>query len=214
MKTSALFAASLLALAAAGCAKNMTSIQIAEICFPPDDASKCAFAATCARQLMGNAAIDTGSTQTLVLAVQVDNHTEDNADADTFRANSHDAYVEEVNVEYESTFFIPSVRQRVGPFVVRANDTNVIEIEPVTQVSGDAIQSALAATAAPVGILAKVRLNGHYQDQSAFETAEWDVAVDVCNGCGDFDPAPCTTGIPVALCPNNPGQQPLTVKCQ
>jgi len=195
---------------AGGCADNMTSVQIDAICSPPDDASTCTFSATCGAQFIGIAAIDTVLTNTLWLIVQVNNQTTNNADAGTFRANSHDAYVEEVDVEYEAPFAIPDARQRIGPFVVPAAGSAVISMFPIPAATGDVIDAELVGSTA-VGIVAKTKLKGHYQDQRPFETAAVEVAVDVCKGC--FDPNPCTTGAPVAFCPNF-GQSPASVKCE
>ena len=68
------------ALGATGCADNMTSVQIAAICAPPDDAAICTFASTCDAQFIGITAIDTVQTNTLWLIVQVNNQTTNNAE--------------------------------------------------------------------------------------------------------------------------------------
>ncbi len=210
MKTRALLlAVALLALGPTGCAKNMTSVEIAAICAPPDDAAACTFNATCGAQFIGVTKIDVGLTDRLWLIVQMNNQMTNNADPGTFRTNSHDAYVEEVSTEYEAPFPIPDTRQRVGPYVVPANGSAVVSIFPVTPVAAAVIGAAAGTT--PLGIVAKTKVSGHYQDQTAFETAAYEVAVDVCNGC--IDPNPCTTGVPVAFCPNF-GQSPASVKCQ
>ena len=198
------------ALGATGCADNMTSVQIAAICAPPDDAAICTFASTCDAQFIGITAIDTVQTNTLWLIVQVNNQTTNNADSNTSRTNSHDAYVEEVDVEYEAPFAIPDARQRIGPFVVPAAGSAVISMFPIPPAAGDIIDAQLVGSTA-VGIVAKTKLKGHYQDQTPFETAALEVAVDVCEGC--FDPNPCTTGLPVAFCPNF-GQSPASVECE
>lgn len=208
MKTRPLILA-LLALGPAGCADNMTSIEINAICAPPDDAASCTFSATCDAQFIGIASVDVGLTDTLWLIVQMNNQTTNNADPGSFRTNSHDAYVEEVSTEYEAPFPIGDTRQRVGPYVVPANGSSVVSMFPVTSAAAAQIRGAVGPV--PVGIVAKVKASGHYQDQSAFETAAYEVAVEVCNGC--FDPNPCTTGVPVAVCPNF-GQSPASVKCE
>jgi hypothetical protein len=212
MKIRAFFlTALLLALgAAAGCAAdNMTSIEIAAICAPPDDATACTFSSTCDAQSIGIAAIDIGITDRLWLIVQVNNQTTNNADLGTYRTNSHDAYVEEVSTEYVAPFPIADTRQRVGPYIIPANGSSVISMFPVAP-QAVATMSGVATTT-PFGIVAKTKLKGHYQDQTEFETAAYEVAVEVCDGC--IDPTPCTSGIAVAFCPSA-GQSPASVKCE
>ncbi len=192
---------------AGGCADNQTSIELAQICAPTDT---CTFSATCGAQSIGIAQIDTSLTNTLWLFVQVNNQTVNNADKSTFRANSHDAYIEEVLTEYVAPFAIGDTRQRVGPYLVPAGGSAVVSMFPITPQAAATIDAAGLGTT-PVGIVAKMKASGHYQDQSAFETAAMEVAVDVCNGC--FDPNPCTSGTPTAICPNF-GQSPVAVKCE
>jgi hypothetical protein len=211
MKTRALLL-TLPLLALAGCkVDNGVSVQMNSICAPPDDPTKCTFEATCGAQYIGVNALDTAIADRLWLLVQVNNQTTNNADEDISRGNSHDAYVEEIEVDFDAPFAVASTRERIGPYTVPASGTAVVSVFPVTPTSIAEIDAELV-TSAPVRLVARTRLKGHYQDHSPFETAPMEVAIDTCKGC--FDPDPCGTGVLVAVCPPSLGQLPASIKCE
>lgn len=213
-----------LALAAAGCADNQVSIQMAGICAAPDDAAACTFPESC-DVIAGTQLIDVGVTGRLWLVMQLDNQNLNNADPDSYRANSRDAYYTGIEVEYEGVG-APAWSAPMGPFLIRAGGSQTVDVFPIDVSSAGALAAATAiAAAVPVTgagppptygvytIIAKVRLTGVYQDQTEWETAQLPIAIQVCNGCLDPLPDcdPVTAGIqPPDVCPNA-GQLPASV---
>jgi hypothetical protein len=86
----------------------------------------------------------------------------------------------------------------------------VVSVFPVTPASAAAMDPLLGTT--PVVIVAKTRIKGHLQDETAFETGAMEIAIEACSGC--FDPTPCATGTLVAVCPPNLGQSPASIACE
>jgi hypothetical protein len=211
---------------------DMSSVEISGVCTPPDDPTTCTFDGECGEdeQFIGVMTLDTRVSGQLHLITQINNQLVDNRDEGTFQANSHDAYVTEMEVEYEATFPVPGWSQPIGPYIVPADTAMPISVFPVDVATPDALAAFLALDAAAVAsgsvrVVANVRLRGVYQDQGAFETAEWPVAIDVCDGClfggltradvtdPTFDCDLATTGIQSFIwCPNL-GQIPSSVDC-
>jgi hypothetical protein len=208
---------------------NMTSLQVAAICLPPDDATTCTFEAECGNtEWIGVTTMDAVATDVLHLVVQVNNQLDDNEDRGTGRANGHDAYVTEMDVEYSSPVAIPRWRQAIGPYLVPADGAGSLSIFPIDVATpGSRAAQAAIEAAVPVGgsyrLVANVRLLGKYQDERDFETAVFPVAIDVCDGClfGGLDPAQiaafdcdavATGAQHYVACPNI-GQAPAQVDC-
>jgi hypothetical protein len=202
MKTRALFLAlPLLALGAlGGCRDNSASLQIQAMCFPTDD---CTFGSTCDNSFMGVATLDPtlGTTSAaLTLIFQLENQVPDNEDLDLGRTNTNDAQVDEIQIEYDG----PAVpRQVMGANVwVPANGTTLIVIPVIPP----GFNTQLTAYASPFGreMTARVRLGGFWYHGDRFETAEFPVAVKICDGClgagcGSFPTCP----------PDRPAQLPV-----
>jgi hypothetical protein len=168
MKTRLAALASCIALGAAvglhGCADNRASVQIQAICYPEDD---CSFSSRCDQYFGGVAQTATGS---LVLYLQVSNQLPNNESLDTGRLNTNDAHVTEISVEYEGA---QANTQRGGAnSYVPAGGSSIVPI-------------GLGITAAG-NILAHVRMIGHYDDGTSFETGDFPIAVyaggDACPG--------------------------------
>jgi hypothetical protein len=207
MKTRALFLAlPLLALGAVGgCRDNSASLQIQAMCFPTDD---CTFGSTCDNSFMGTPVLDptlvnTTASGGLTLIFQLENQAPDNEDLDVGRTNTKDAQVDQVVIEYDG----PAIpRQVKGTNVWIPANGNTLILIPVIP---PGFQAALTAYGTTNGreMTARVRLGGFWYDGSRFETAEFPVAVEICNGCagasgvcGGFQTCP----------PSSSGQQPAT----
>jgi hypothetical protein len=217
-------------LALTGCTEdNNVSVQVYGICAPPD--AECSFTGECEAYTLAPFALDVGVTDHHWTFIEVHNQTLNNANGDTGQGNTHDAYVEVAEIEYETpglpagtvTTPVPSVADRLesGPMVVPAEGTAVVGLYPITRQVGQILAARInggtaAQRAATYDVIARVRLRGFYADQSEFETAEFPLRIRVCVGCitvfGCDDPA--TPEIePTAFCPPNPGQAPLSVIC-
>jgi hypothetical protein len=207
--------AAVLAAATLSCADNNASVQFQAICAPPDDG--CTFAETCDAQYIGLSQMDVGVTDRLWLTMQFANQLLNNADPDTGRANTNDAQIREFRIEYDAPVALPDASVRVGPFRVPASGNAVVSVFPIPAEIGALLRPAIPASvpAAPlfVTVVARVRALGIYDNQSSFETAEYEVPVQVCNGClGTF--AVCPDLSAAGLCPPNDGQLPVSQQCQ
>jgi hypothetical protein len=191
MKTRALLLA--LPLLALSCRDNGASVQIQDICYP---AESCQFGNSCDRVLLGNPVVDISyGTSFLGLFIQVENQTRDNEDSDTYRTNTNDAHIDEIVVEYEGAA-IPA-QTRFTNQRVPANSTQVVAVA--------AVPGAYDLVLVPsTEVLALIRMRGYFDNGSRFETAEFPVAVDVCDGCV----VPCEAG--KFVCGDNDGQYPKT----
>jgi hypothetical protein len=205
MKTRFASLASVLALAAGvgffGCAENHGSITMRAICVPTDD---CMFSSQCDAQYIGFPTLDVGTSDSMWLLVEVANQLPNNADEAAFRTNTNDAIVTSAVVSYER---VALPRVTVGStFLVPADGSAVISVEAIPgRLGAGPILAALAPTAAPVEILAKIRLRGHYVHGGEFETGEFPVAIRICTGCLGVQCGGAPTCPPLS-----DGQLPLT----
>jgi hypothetical protein len=210
---------------------DMTSVQVAAVCLPPDDVAACTFAGDCGKtEWIGVTRLDRRISSRLHLIVQANNQLTNNADTSAGRGNSHDAYVTDMEVEYDAPVSIPPWRAPIGPYHVPANGNSAISMFPIDFATPGALSaSAAIANAVPANgqyrLVANVRLLGKYQDETTFETAEFPVAVDVCDGClfdglfigsitaPSFDCDPVTTGQQHFIACPRLGQAPASVDC-
>jgi hypothetical protein len=208
-------------LALAGCADDNVSMQVFGICAPPED--ECVFSGECEAYTLAPLRLDVAQSPFYWAFVEVHNQTAQNDDETAGRPNTHDAYVEEFTVEYEAptlpgTRALPTVTKRLesGPSVVPAEGTAVISVYPITAEVGAIIRDDRIADGGTYEVLAKVRLRGFFADQTRFETAEFPMPIQVCDGagCADIDCDPLTAGVqpPVAACPKL-GQGPVGAFC-
>jgi hypothetical protein len=211
---------------------DMSSVEISGVCTPPDDPTTCTFNAQCGEdeQFIGVMTLDTRVSGQLQLITQINNQLIDNRNEESFQANNHDAYVTDMDVEYETPLPVPGWSQPIGPYIIPANEPMPISIFPIDiatpgALAAFAVLDAAAEAAGSVRVVANVRLRGVFQDQSEFETAEWPVAIDVCDGClfggltraDIFDPtfdcdAAATAAQHFIACPNI-GQVPASLDC-
>jgi hypothetical protein len=209
-------------LALAGCADNNVSIQVFGICAPP--AEECSFAGKCDAYTLDRLRLDVAQAGFYWALIEVHNNTGNNQDNSAGRPNTHDAYVEEFSVEYElplipgTTPAIPTmVTERVesGPTVVPAEGTSIVSVFPITPAVATALRDRL--TTETVEVVAKVRLRGFYADQTRFETAEFPLPIQVCDGAGCVPLLDCDATLagiqpPIDACPQL-GQAPASPFC-
>jgi hypothetical protein len=197
----------------AGCRDNAASIEIFETCLPPapdTTTGQCAYPATCAAQPLGTYMIDLAGTDILSAVMQVNNQLANNAKPDTGQVNTNDAHVDTFTVSYE----VPgvSLASVVGPVQIQntipASGAGVVAVDLLKLSAAD---FATLSAAAPVHIVATMRLKGSIDDGSRFETAERKYGIDACVGC--MGVPSCPTGNHAATCPGTGFQWPMTAAC-
>jgi hypothetical protein len=129
--------------------------------------------------------------------LQVANNLPDNADDKLGRANTNDAHIDEIYVEYEGA--------ASGATAVGANYT--------VPAGGTAVVSAKfpLGTATNGEVLAHLRFRGYYDDGTRFETGDFPITIVVCavGGAGTCAPVPSAC-VGVETCPPiGAGQLPL-----
>ncbi len=199
-------------LALAACAKNNASVEIAAVCAPPKDASKCSFSSKCDMVNIGYNAIDVGvAGASLWLFLQVNNQLPNNGNLQTGRLNTNDAWVN----EYEITFDV-GLSDVTGPVpggasMIPAGSSSVISILPIDATAASTLSTAVPAGAG-INIVGHLRLKGVYADTTAFETGVFDVAIYACSSCSGTPPT-CAAGDYLAVCPASWAQSPKSFKC-
>lgn len=200
-----------LAAAAAGCTVTAPTVAFSAICSMPSDAAACAFADTCAAQILFPAEIDLSITSVLFLGVEAHNQAPDNSDPDSGRVNTHDAYVQEIDISYAGgALAIPSVTARMQQRIP-ANGTAVLGIQPIP--AGAGLTGASLGFGTSTQVIAKVKGKGIFGDGSSFETPEFEVPISICNGCLGAIPPCADPAQTLFVCPQD-GQRPISVKCQ
>ncbi len=112
---------------AAGCVKNKPFVELVGVCsMPPADA--CTFKSTCDAFSIGHWIFDNSAAgEQMWLIVEVKNQLLDNTNPGTGRVNSHDAFMEEVTIEYEGPVAVPSATYRMQN-VVLAGGSSVVSL--------------------------------------------------------------------------------------
>jgi len=183
MKTRALLLA-LPVLALAGCTRqNHASVAIQAICYPTDT---CTFSSTCTNSVIGTPIVDVSANGgTTEFFLQVANQLPDNSDKDAGRVNTNGAHVDQVSVSYDQVG-LPTDSYYTSNMVIPADGTNVIAVWATRAWVGNnatILQDAVAAGGGVAELVAKIRLRGYYDDGSTFETGEFKMGVNVCDGC-------------------------------
>jgi hypothetical protein len=205
-----------MAVAAGGCSVTAPTVAFTAVCAPPT-ATTCTFSATCDAQYIGLNVMDVSVTNQFWLVVEAHNQATDNSDANIGRVNTHNAYVQQIDVTYEGALAIPGTSTRMQE-MVPAEGTAVLSIFPVPAGAGLGPGSVAAGTSAVV--VAKVKAKGVFGDGTDFESPVFEVPVEVCNGCvgsagGASGPLACPAGQTLAAtCPPTDGQLPMSVACQ
>lgn len=207
----------LLVLAAvAGCSVKTPSVALSTIC-APDDAVACTFSSTCSAQFLGLVSVDVAVTQTLLLFIEVHNQADNNADPAVGRINTHDAYLQQVDISYSGgALAIPGTVERMQS-TVPAEGTAVVGIFPIPASAGLTAGSLGPGTSTTV--LATIKVKGIFGDGTTFEAPDYEVPVEVCNGCHpttvcvDDTTTPPTIKAPKGICPQD-GQRPYIAACQ
>jgi len=200
MKTRALLLA--LPLLALGCRDQNSSLQIQAICMPTDD---CTFSDTCDAQYIGFPSVDTtlSATGELWLLLQLENQVLDNGDDDVGRTNTNDAHVDETVVEFDG---IPIPRQIRGVnYYVPASGSAVVSVLAIPPGYASVLQLYDGGTTLGQHITARIKLRGYWDHGGRFETAEFPVGVNVCQGCN----AAYDCGALATCPPQTNGQLPI-----
>jgi hypothetical protein len=201
-----------IAIAAAGCTVTPPSVAFTTICSMPD-AATCSFGDTCGAQILFPPVIDLLYTNELFLGIEAHNQAQDNSDPASGRINTHDAYVQEVDISYAGgALLIPSTATRMQQRVP-ANGTAVLGMLAIPASAG--LTGASLGLGNSTQVIATVKGKGIYGDGSSFETPEFDILITICNNClvgivptGCADPAQTPSWCPQA------GQEPFSFKCQ
>ena len=198
------------AAAAAGCTVTAPTVAFSAICSMPD-AATCAFGGTCDAQILSPAAIDLSITNELFLGVEAHNQALDNSDKASGRINTHDAYVQEIDISYAGgALAIPSTSARMQQRIP-ANGTAVLGILPIP--AGAGLTGGSLGFGTTTQVIATMKGKGIFGDGSSFETPEFEIPITICNGCLGAIP-PCADPVQTLfVCPQD-GQRPLTFTCK
>ncbi len=212
MKTTVAALACLFATGIAGCADHRASVEIAAICAPPDDASKCGQAGKCGAYLGSPRPwVYTmfGALNELQLFIEFDNQLPNNADADVNRVNTNDYILDEYLFTYTGVPGLSDVRYPANATIFASSaSAPVVPVIPFTTMAQ--ITTAMPAGAMGV-VIVEMKARGHFLDGTTLETGPFPIAVDVINA--NFPGyAACTNATDVRfLCPN--GGQTASSKC-
>ncbi len=198
---------------AAGCASNHGSVEIFALCAPPDAAS-CGEDGACTAYLASprpyfyTAWQDSGGlahANELQMFVQINNQMPQNGDVTSGRVNTNDFSID----TYRLSFTAPGVSLPEMDYPASGTVPANGIASPVIPLIPYPIAAALAAGlsaqgitgAVPASVTVHVKVKGHLEDGSAYETAEHDFAVDVYNDT--FLGYPCPLGkVVTGVCPN------------
>jgi hypothetical protein len=163
-------------LALVSCHQNGATVQIQGICGVPDT---CTFSGKCDAFELGNPLIDTGtaSDKALQTFMQFENQAPDNSQKDIYRTNTNDAHLDEAVVEYSGAFSGKAVFGMRGD--VPAGGTSVAEVDLVPHFVGTVLPNYTSYEE----VIATLRVRGHFDDGTSFETAEYPVTINLCSGC-------------------------------
>jgi hypothetical protein len=162
------------------------------LCATPTDASSCSSSGRCGAFLAGQPffylrldSLGGGLNARMGYFMQFDNQLADNSNSDTFRTNTHDAWIDSVSLEYTvqptsftPAFSIPKQNALTLPTLIAAgsNGTPFIDLIPPNIV---ALMDAAITPGDVVLVEIKVRGRGHLGDLSTFETGPITVPVEV-----------------------------------
>ena len=213
MKTRIALFAGAAALLLSGCVKNSVSVEAFAICAPPTDASTCTFSAKCDAQLIGNPAYDADFAVTgLLLPIEFHNNMPTDQDANQGHPNSKDAFVQQVEISYDSGGVIPLADATIDMNQsVPQNGTAVLGIVALEFSEVPAIQAALTGGEI-VSVVADMKFKGVFEDGTSFETGSFRQPIQVCRDCIGTPACPTATDVVSAYCPA-PGQEPMSFVC-
>jgi hypothetical protein len=193
---------------------NFATLELFQLCFPPTpDATTggCGLPSNkCDKVQAGVSVLDVGTAPDLLLLLQINNQQPNNADTSTGRVNTNDALILEYRIRYEGANLAPVVVPAT-PDQVPAASSQVSFIPVVPRSTANQLRSIVTGTS-PTTVFAFVKAAGRFYDDRTFETGEYRIPVDVCNGCvGVFACVPPKTRLGVCL---QDGQLPATISCQ
>jgi hypothetical protein len=225
MKTRVVAFAFALLAGITGCkTENHASLQLVGICSPPEDAKACGTTGECEGFLAVRPYVETLLAippapadpvfNQLLVFFQVDNQLPNNADPSAGRVNTNDAIIEsfELSFEVQDTFrdlaralpFTVSVRDVSIPAAdtVRATGSSTPIVPLIPQAVVEQISNGMALDYDGLAtVVVTLRMKGHLEDGTDFDTAEHTYPVDFIDGL--FTPFACPPGESlVAVCPN------------
>jgi len=192
----------LLALAAlaatSGCSTKAPVVSFNVVCAVPTDAASCSYSNTCDAQYIGEVALDVGAGgDHILLPTEVHNQAADVSDNDTAigRVNNHDAYLQQIDVEYSGGVSPTTTRLQQW---IPVNGSAVVSIIPIPR-GTTGLPAPAAGTS--VTIMAKVKGKGIFGDGTSFETPDFELPIRICSGCTGALPVCTAPAVPIA-CPN------------
>jgi hypothetical protein len=236
MKTSIVAFAIVLLAGTAGCkADNHASIELFALCGMPEDAESCATSGECDTFFAGRPFVFTFAESAFVpglifqnqldLFLQVNNQLPNNADPTAGRVNTNDAIFESYELSFDvrdtfdaaGVFFPVSVADVSYPAVstIPANSsfTPFVPLIPRAQLAAIGAQMfAGGDDDSTATVIVKLRVKGHLEDGSEFETGEHEYAVDVFDATAARPRCPTPGDEVTAVCPHE--GQPLTLGCE
>ncbi len=197
----------------AGCMRpNSASIEMHEICFPPD-AGACSFASTCSSGTMTEQFVDLSliGTNRPQIPIEALNQLVNNADS-SGHVNTNDAFVQQAEISYEfGGLAVGSVTTDLQQ-TVPAGGTTVLGVYFMSDQSLADFQAGVPTGS--VGGTMSIKLKGILGDRSSFETGSYRVPLTVCRGClATSYTCPSTTPVLDKVCIQY-GQWPATWTCK
>ena len=190
-----------LAGALTGCADELASIEILEICAPPD-AGSCGTSGSCAElnaspRLWVFTSVG-GATNSLGQFIQINNQLPANGDPDLYRVNTNDFIGGEYLLEFRSAIPLPPVTFPAN-FTIEASSSST-PVVPLIPPSTMAALSSAMADGSEALVVVELRVRGELRDGTEIESGPFEVAVDVIDANFPIPTCP-TPGDVVYACP-------------
>jgi hypothetical protein len=190
---------------------NRVTVENFGVCAPPTDAKACTVSAgACSLYLADRPFVYTtvnNLPNELLLFLQFNNQSPNNADPEAGRPNTHDFFIDRFEfhfTSYDLTAPLAADRYLASGVPVPANGiaSTLVPIIPATEMP--VIKAAMAAAGVTHAVVtSEITTIGHFADGSDFKTPPFMVPVDVFNK--NFGSFVCPTAgeVVVAVCPNN-----------
>jgi hypothetical protein len=194
---------------------DFATVELFQLCYPPapdTTTGGCKLPSNKCDVIQGGVSVlDVGTAPSLLLLVQVNNQQPNNADLVNGRVNTNDALIEEYGIRFEGASLAPVVVP-APPVQVPAASSQVAFI-PVVPPSAVNQLGNIVPVNGTATVFAFVKAAGRFQDERTFETGEFEIPVEVCNGCVGVFGCPPSKPDRVGVCLQD-GQLPAVVSCQ
>jgi hypothetical protein len=226
MKTRVVAFAFALLAGTAGCkTENHASIEVFGICGPPEDAETCSTSGECETFFAGRPTVFTMAESAFFPGVifenelnhfmQVNNQLPNNADPSAGRVNTNDAIIE----SYEFSFDVRGTFDAIGAFfqvsipdlsypavsTIPANGSFTPNVPLIPRAQLKAISDEMFLNGdddSLATVIVSLRMKGHLEDGTEFETAEHEYAIDVIDMIAAAPVCPIAGEEVVAICPH------------